>query len=83
MFTGIIESVGTIAEIQAAGDDRRLQINSNKLDLEDVKLGDSIAVNGICLTVTGLTGNGFWADVSAETITSSTFANLAKGNVSI
>lgn len=80
MFTGIIESVGTIVEIQAAGEDRRLQINSNTLDLDDLKLGDSVAVNGICLTVTSLTGNGFWADVSAETITSSTFANLTRGD---
>ena len=80
MFTGIIESVGTIAEIQAVGEDRRLQINTGKLDLSDLKLGDSVAVNGICLTVTNLTGNGFWADVSAETIASSTFAGLQKGN---
>lgn len=80
MFTGIIESVGTIAEIQALGEDRRLQINSGKLDLDDLKLGDSVAVNGICLTVTGLTGNGFWADVSAETLACSTFANLQRGS---
>ncbi len=81
MFTGIIESVGTIAEIQAVGEDRRLQINTGKLDLSDLKLGDSVAVNGICLTVTNLTGNGFWADVSAETIASSTFATLQRGDL--
>jgi len=80
MFTGIIESVGSIAEIQALGADRRLQINSGKLDLSDLKLGDSVAVNGICLTVTSLTGSGFWADVSAETVACSTFAGLQRGH---
>ena len=76
MFTGIIESVGEIAEIQNVGGDYRLNIASGKLDLSDLKLGDSVAVNGICLTVTELTGRGFWADVSAETVACSTFATL-------
>ena len=80
MFTGIIESVGSIADIQAPGEDRRLQINTGKLDLSDLKLGDSVAVNGICLTVINLTGSGFWADVSAETVACSTFAGLQRGN---
>jgi len=80
MFTGIIESVGSVADIQALGEDRRLQINTGKLDLGDLKLGDSVAVNGICLTVTQLTGSGFWADVSAETIACSTFAGLQRGD---
>ncbi len=80
MFTGIIEAVGSIAEIRVVGEDRRLQINSAKLDLADLKLGDSVAVNGICLTVTDLTGNGFWADVSAETVACSTFAGLQRGH---
>ena len=80
MFTGIIESVGTIAEIESVGEDRRLLVNSGKLDLDDLKLGDSVAVNGICLTVTKLTGGGFWADVSAETIACSTFATLQRGD---
>ncbi|MCW8825889.1 MAG: riboflavin synthase [Gammaproteobacteria bacterium] len=80
MFTGIIESVGEIAEIQAAGADYRLNIATGRLDLADLKLGDSVAVNGICLTVTQLTGRGFWADVSAETVACSTFANLKGGD---
>jgi len=80
MFTGIIEAVGEIAEIQPAGSDYQLNIASGKLDLGDLKLGDSVAVNGICLTVTRLTGRGFWADVSAETVACSTFATLQRGD---
>jgi riboflavin synthase len=80
MFTGIIEAVGEIAEIKSVGADFRLNISSGKLDLSDLKLGDSVAVNGICLTVTGLTGRGFWADVSAETVACSTFASRQRGD---
>ncbi|MDH3353948.1 MAG: riboflavin synthase [Chromatiales bacterium] len=80
MFTGIIESVGEISELQRAGSDYRLNIATGKLDLGDLKLGDSVAVNGICLTVTQLTGRGFWADVSAETVAHSTFASQQRGD---
>jgi riboflavin synthase len=66
MFTGIIEAVGTVIAITPAGGDMRLSINSGKLDLTDVVLGDSIAVNGICLTVVTLSAKGFVADVSRE-----------------
>jgi len=79
MFTGIIEAVGTLASKQAVGGDVRLKIASGALDLSDVKLGDSIATNGVCLTVVQLDGDGFWADVSNETIRHSSLNNLAEG----
>jgi riboflavin synthase len=69
MFTGIIEAVGQVVASQSKQGDIRLRINTGKLDLSDVKLGDSIATNGVCLTVVELPGDGFWADVSKESIT--------------
>lgn len=69
MFTGIIEAVGQVVASQSKQGDIRLHINTGKMDLSDVKLGDSIATNGVCLTVVDLPGNGFWADVSQESIT--------------
>lgn len=80
MFTGIIEAVGTIAEMSSKGDDMRLRIQAGILDLDDVKLGDSIAVNGVCLTVIDLPGDGFWADVSAETLMRSIMPRLRVGS---
>lgn len=79
MFTGIIEAVGTIAGLESRGQDLRVAVTTGKLDLSDVKLGDSIAVNGICLTAVALPVNGFVADVSAETLDRSTFASLQAG----
>lgn len=79
MFTGIIEAVGTIAELSSKGDDMRVRIETGELDLSDVKLGDSIAVNGVCLTVIDLPGDGFWADVSAETLQRTIFPRLRIG----
>ena len=80
MFTGIIESVGQIAQIQPKGEDTRLYIKTSKLDLADVQLGDSIAVNGVCLTAVDLPGDGFWADVSGETLNMTTLATLQQGS---
>ena len=68
MFTGIIEAVGRVQQITPRNGDVRLTIATEKLNLSDVKLGDSIATNGICLTVVELTGQGFAADVSNETL---------------
>ncbi len=68
MFTGIIEAVGRVQQITPRNGDVRLTIATEKLNLSDVKLGDSIATNGICLTVVELTGQGFPADVSNETL---------------
>lgn len=80
MFTGIIEAVGDIAELTPRGGDVRLRVRSGKLRLDDVALGDSIATNGVCLTVTDLPGDGFWADVSQETLRLTTLGNLRPGS---
>ncbi len=80
MFTGIIEAIGVIARIEPKGGDARILINTGKLDLSDVKLGDSIAVNGVCLTAVELPGEGFWADVSGETLTRTRFADIKEGS---
>lgn len=79
MFTGIIEAVGQLAAIENKGADRRLTIATGKLDLTDVKLGDSIAVNGVCLTAVQLPGHGFVADVSAESLARTTLGALQVG----
>ena len=79
MFTGIIQSVGEIATIVPKGDDVRVHVLTNELDLADVQLGDSIAVNGVCLTAVELPGDGFWADVSGETLSCTTFKTLSVG----
>ncbi len=77
MFTGIIESIGRIRSMTPPkGGDVRVHVATGKLDLSDVKLGDSIAVNGVCLTVVELPGDGFCADVSRETLARSAFVNL-------
>lgn len=68
MFTGIIEAVGKVVALQPANGDLRLRIHSGELALADVALGDSIATNGVCLTVVNLPGDGYWADVSRETL---------------
>ena len=68
MFTGIIADVGTIAEKQDREGGLRLNIATQFLDMSDVQLGDSIAVNGVCLTAIKLEGNSFTVDVSKETL---------------
>lgn len=79
MFTGIIQALGQVSAIDKQGDDFRLKVATNNLDLADVQLGDSIAVNGVCLTAVEFTKNSFTADVSNETLTCTTFANLKIG----
>lgn len=80
MFTGIIEAIGTIRALTPKGGDVRVLVETGKLDLSDVKLGDSIAVNGVCLTAVELPGNGFWADVSRETLACTAFDDLKPGS---
>lgn len=79
MFTGIIEAVGHIAAIEMQSGDMRLYVRTGGLDLSDVKLGDSIATNGVCLTAVELPGDGFIADVSRETLAHTRFHNLSVG----
>ncbi|PWB34333.1 riboflavin synthase [Pseudomonas sp. SDI] len=80
MFTGIIESIGSIRSLTPKGGDVRVYVATGKLDLGDVKLGDSIAVNGVCLTAVELPGDGFWADVSRETLECTAFDDLKSGS---
>jgi riboflavin synthase len=82
MFTGIILAVGTIADIQPRGGDCRLKIATGKLSLADCALGDSIAVNGVCLTAVELGDHYFCADVSNETL-SRTILKSAKAGVAV
>ena len=68
MFTGIVQSVGTVRESAPLAGGVRITIDAGGLDLADVAVGDSIAVNGVCLTAVALGGGGFSADVSRETL---------------
>jgi riboflavin synthase len=79
MFTGIVEEVGQIASIDRKGDFAVLTIKCSKV-LEGTQLGDSIAVNGVCLTATSLGSDTFTADISYETIKKSTFADVSNGS---
>lgn len=80
MFTGIIEDVGLIEGLVPSGEDIRLSIKTDKLDMSDVSLGDSIANNGVCLTVVAMSKHGFSADVSHETIKRTGFASYQAGS---
>ncbi len=79
MFTGIIEEIGTLASIQRTGEAFAMTINAKKV-LEDVQLGDSIAVNGVCLTVTSFSENRFTVDVMPETIKATSLRILNRGS---
>ena len=79
MFTGIISAIGNITAIEPKGGDCRLTVNTGKLPLSDTQLGDSIAVNGVCLTAVELGKQHFCADVSNETLSRSTLKNAVVG----
>jgi riboflavin synthase len=79
MFTGIISAIGNITAIEHKGGDCRFTINTGKLSLSDTQLGDSIAVNGVCLTAVELVKQHFCADVSNETLSRSTLKTAAVG----
>lgn len=79
MFTGIIEEKGKVQRLEIGGTTCKLQILAEKV-LENTKIGDSIAVNGVCLTVVKLSGTGFVADVMPETLERSTLGKLTPGD---
>lgn len=79
MFTGIIAAVGKVTAIRIVGGDQSLSVESGSLPLSGVVLGDSIAVNGVCLTVVALEDHAFVADVSAETLACTTLGQLQLG----
>ena len=80
MFTGIIEAIGKIELIEDIDSDKRFVIASDSLKLSDVQQGDSISVNGVCLTVVDVQEKGFSIDVSVETLSCTTFNELAAGD---
>lgn len=79
MFTGIIEAVGNLSAININSQGARIVVSTGLLDMSDVKLGDSIATNGICLTVVAFDSSSFSADVSNETLTRTGFVNYQTG----
>ncbi len=80
MFTGIIKATGSIRAIERHGGDVRLSVGSQGLDFADFDPGESIAVNGVCLTATALHDDGFDADVSSETLNVTALGDLRKGS---
>ena len=80
MFTGIIEAIGKVKRVEPVGGDMRLTIDVGSLDMGDVNLGDSIAVNGVCLTAVEFDKSYFVADVSNESISLTTLKNLKPGS---
>ena len=79
MFTGIIQDTGTVRKFTRRGGDALIEV-ATSLPLDDVKIGDSIAVSGACLTVTALAAQGFTFDVSAETLSRTTLGGLRAGD---
>lgn len=79
MFTGIIEGTGRVKTIKPLEEGAQLEIACD-YDLERTNLGDSMAVNGCCLTITSRLGNTFWADVSQETLAVTTLGHLQEGS---
>lgn len=79
MFTGIVEEIGTITAIQRGASSCKLTIQA-KIIFLDLKLGDSVATNGVCLTVTGIHANRFTADVMSETLNRSSLGSLSIGS---
>jgi len=80
MFTGIIQAVGKIAAVEKKQSDCKLTINTGELDMKSVNLGDSIAVNGVCLTAIEYDDQSFSADVSNETLSLTTLGDLTIGS---
>ncbi|KIP79496.1 riboflavin synthase subunit alpha [Vibrio harveyi] len=80
MFTGIVEAVGKLTAITPKGEDITVTVEVGKLDMADVKLGDSIATNGVCLTVVDFGSNYYSADLSLETLNKTGFAAYQVGD---
>jgi len=79
MFTGIIEGLGTVAKLRSSGRGKRLVVTTD-LELKEIKIGDSIAVNGACLTVVMMSATRFEADLSPETLSRTTFNKVKTGD---
>lgn len=81
MFTGIIEGMGHLAKKEEKNGDARLRVNFQGFHWKDICLGESIAINGTCLTVTEYDDYGFWADASRHTLECTTLGRLVEGSV--
>lgn len=81
MFTGIIEATGKVLALSPSQGDLRVRIHTGKLALGDVHIGDSIATSGVCLTAVELPGDGYWADVSRETLAYTTVSEWRVGDL--
>ncbi len=79
MFTGIIQDIGTITAVKTSGTDTTITVETHHLGLEHANIGDSIAVNGVCLTATHIDGSSYTADISHETLTKTTLKHIAAG----
>jgi riboflavin synthase len=80
MFTGIVQAVGTVAQVTPRGGDKRIVIDADALGMADVAIGDSICVSGVCLTAVAIDGAQFSADVSVETLSCTTMEMLKSGD---
>src|ERR1700760_615479 len=80
MFTGIILATGRVTAMADKGGDLELAVDAAGLDIERIGIGDSICVQGVCLTATRKQGNTFYADVSRETLTKTTLGKLSVGS---
>lgn len=80
MFTGLIQALGQVRRREPRGGDMRLHLDAGGLEMSSVSLGDSIAVNGVCLTAVELDDRGFAADVSLESLERTTLKHLAAGS---
>lgn len=79
MFTGIVHAVGSVTRVERGAGGARVNIDAGALQLRDARVGDSIAVNGVCLTAVQWDRGHFVADVSIETLAATTFAEVAAG----
>ena len=80
MFTGIIQATGSITNIDSMDDDSRFVFNTGKMELSNMAHGDSISVNGVCLSIIKMEANSFSADLSKETLSLTTFSSLKVGS---
>ena len=80
MFSGIIEAIGEVVQIEDFAADKQVMFNAKSLNLQDIQLGDSININGVCLSVIALQGQSFTVDISTATLACTTFSQLAIGD---
>ena len=78
MFTGIIESIGTVISLSQSGEGKRLLVKAEFA--ENLNAGESVAIDGVCLTVSGISEKGFFADISRETLLRTTLGSVARGS---